>query len=145
MDQYPRGCGFSLALFSVSGIWYCCELWCGLQMQLRSCVAVVQTSSCSSDSTPSLETSICREFGSKKQIIIMIIIMTKNYMTISFPTRRETTFAFKRHPLRGFLPQQIFLLFAVHHIMYKRTKINEGSNQQYTKKKKKDQYMRTCA
>ena len=40
--------------------WHCCELWCRLQTWLRSLVAVAvrQAGSCSSDSTPSLETSI---------------------------------------------------------------------------------------
>ena len=49
-------------LASISGlrIQHCCELWYRLPMWLRSCiaVAVVQASSCSSDSTPSLGTSI---------------------------------------------------------------------------------------
>ena len=38
-------------------------------MQLRSdvAVAVVEADSCSFDSTPSLETSICREYGPQKQ------------------------------------------------------------------------------
>ena len=45
------------------------ELWCRFQMWLRSCVAesVAQTGSCSSDSTPSLRTSICCKFSPKKQ------------------------------------------------------------------------------
>ena len=38
----------SLALLSGLRIWRCCELWCRLQMRLRSCV----------DSTPSLGTAI---------------------------------------------------------------------------------------
>ena len=40
----------SLASFSGSGIWHCCELWCRLQMGLRSgiAVAVAVASSCSS-------------------------------------------------------------------------------------------------
>ena len=49
----------------------CCELWCRLQMQLRSCiamaVAVAQVSSYSSDPTPGLWTSICHGRGPKKQ------------------------------------------------------------------------------
>ena len=47
-----------MASLSGSGIWYCHEL---LQMQLRShiAVAVAQAGSCSSNSTPSLGTSIC--------------------------------------------------------------------------------------
>ena len=50
----------SLAALSGLRIWYCCELWCRFQTWLRSCVAVVvvQAVSYSSDSTPSLGTSI---------------------------------------------------------------------------------------
>ena len=45
------------------------ELWCRSQTQLGSgiVVAVVQVGSCSSDSTPSLETSICHGCGPKKK------------------------------------------------------------------------------
>ena len=58
-----------LALLSGSRIQPCCELWCSLQTQLGSGVAValVQASSNSSDSTPSLGTSICCEYGLKRQ------------------------------------------------------------------------------
>ena len=47
----------------------CCELWRRSQLWLRSgvAVAVVQPSSCSSDLTPSLGTSICCRFGPKKK------------------------------------------------------------------------------
>ena len=47
-------------LTSLSGlrIQHCCELWYSLKMWLRSGVAVVQTSSYSSDQTPSLGNSI---------------------------------------------------------------------------------------
>ena len=50
-----------LASLGGLGIGRCHELWCRLQMQLRSqvAVAVVQAGSCSSNSTPSLGTSIC--------------------------------------------------------------------------------------
>ena len=50
----------SLALPSGLGIQHCHKLWHRLQMRLGSCVAVavVQASSCSSDPTPSLRTSI---------------------------------------------------------------------------------------
>ena len=60
----------SLALgISGLGIWLCCELWCRSQMQLKSCiaVAVALASTCSSDSTPSLGTSICHKCGLKKR------------------------------------------------------------------------------
>ena len=50
------------SLASVSGLRILCchELWCRSQARLRSqvAVAVVQASGCSSDSTPSLGTSI---------------------------------------------------------------------------------------
>ena len=48
-------------LASLDGIWHCHELWHRLQMQLGSCVALamVKASSYSSNSTPSLGTSIC--------------------------------------------------------------------------------------
>ena len=59
----------SLALLNGSVIWSCHELWCRSQTQLRSHVAmtVVYAGSWSSDSTPSLETSICRGYGPKKE------------------------------------------------------------------------------
>ena len=59
----------SLALLSWLRIQHCCELWCRLQMWLRCgiAVAVAQAGSCSSDSTPSLETSICCRYSAKKQ------------------------------------------------------------------------------
>ena len=49
-------------------IWHCCELWCRLQTQFGShvAVAVVQADSYSSDLTPSLGTSVCCECGPKK-------------------------------------------------------------------------------
>ena len=49
-----------LALLGGLRIWHSCELWYRSQMQLRSCiaVAVVWVSSCSSDSVPSLGTSM---------------------------------------------------------------------------------------
>ena len=57
----------SLASLTGLGIYHCSDLWCRLQMRLRSGVAVtvVKASSCSSDSTPSLGTSIC--CGKKNQ------------------------------------------------------------------------------
>ena len=47
------------------------ELWCRLQMRLGShvAVAVAWAGSCSSDSTPSLGTSICLRCGPKTQKI----------------------------------------------------------------------------
>ena len=55
----------SLALLSGLRIRHCCELWCRLQMWLwsRVAVALAQAGGYSSDSTPSLGTSICRGSG----------------------------------------------------------------------------------
>ena len=55
----------SLVLLSELRIRRCCELWCRSQLWLRSHVAVA--GSCSSDSNPSLGTSICRRCGHKKK------------------------------------------------------------------------------
>ena len=59
----------SLALLSGLRIWHCCELWCRSQIWLRSRVAVAlaQAGSYSSDSTPSLGTSICRRCSPKSK------------------------------------------------------------------------------
>ena len=59
----------SLALLNGLRIWHCQELWYRLHMQLGSQVAlaVVQTGSYNSDSTPSLGTSICCGCNAKKQ------------------------------------------------------------------------------
>ena len=58
----------SLASLSGLRIQRCYELWCWSQTWLRSgvAVAVVEAGSCSSDSTPSLGTSICCGYGPKK-------------------------------------------------------------------------------
>ena len=60
--------GLIPSLLSGLKIWHCHELWCRLQLRLRSCiaVAVVQAGSYSSDLTPSLGTSICCRCGPKK-------------------------------------------------------------------------------
>ena len=52
-------------------IWHCCELWCRSQRRLISwvAVAVAKASSCSSNLTPSLGTSICHRRGPKKKKI----------------------------------------------------------------------------
>ena len=58
----------SLASISGLGIRRCCELWYRSQTQLGSQVAVpvVWAGSYSSDSTPSLGSSICRRCGPQK-------------------------------------------------------------------------------
>ena len=59
----------ALVLLSGLRIRHCHELWCRLQTRLRPCIAiaVVQASSCSCNSTPSLGTSICCRWSPKKQ------------------------------------------------------------------------------
>ena len=57
----------SLASLSGLRIWRCHELWFRPQMRLRSGVAVAVAGCCSSDSIPSLETSVCLRCGSKKK------------------------------------------------------------------------------
>ena len=59
----------SLALLIGLGIRRCRELWCGLQTWLWShiAVAVGKASGYSSDSSPSLGTSICLRCGLKRQ------------------------------------------------------------------------------
>ena len=59
----------SLASLSALRIQCCHELWCWLQIQLGSWVfvAVVQAGNYSSDSTPSLGTSICCRYTLKRQ------------------------------------------------------------------------------
>ena len=59
----------SVALLNGLRIWRCYKLWCRLQIWLRShvAVAVTQASSCSSDLTSSLGTSICHGYDPKKQ------------------------------------------------------------------------------
>ena len=69
----PWGCRFNP--------WPCCQLWCRLQMQLRSCVAVAvrQAYSCSSDLIPSLRTSIRHRCGPQKQKITITRIIILEY------------------------------------------------------------------
>ena len=59
----------SLALLSGIRSQHCCKLLCRWQMQLGSAVALAMAlaSSCSSDLTPSLGTSICLGCGPKKE------------------------------------------------------------------------------
>ena len=57
----------SLAPLSELQIWCGCELWYSLQMWLGSGMAVAEAGSCSSDSTPSMGTSICHGCVPKKK------------------------------------------------------------------------------
>ena len=59
----------SLAVLSGLRIYHCHELSCRSQNRLGSCVAmaVVKAGVCSSNSTPSLGTSICHRCGPKKE------------------------------------------------------------------------------
>ena len=69
----------SMALLIGLRIWHCHKLWCRLQMRLGSCiaVAVAQASSCSSNSTPSLGTSICHRCAPKKNRIPQMSYLLK--------------------------------------------------------------------
>ena len=64
----------SLVWLSGLKIWPCCELWCSLQTQPGSGIAVTVAwaGGYSSDLTPSLGTSICHGCGPKKTIYIFI-------------------------------------------------------------------------
>ena len=55
----------SLASFSRLRMWHCHELWCRLQTQLGSFVAVA--GSCRSNLILNLGTFICHRFGPKKK------------------------------------------------------------------------------
>ena len=59
----------SLASLSGLRIQQCPKLWCRMQTQLRSCIAmaVAWAGSCSSDSVPNLGTSRCQRCHTKKQ------------------------------------------------------------------------------
>ena len=76
----------SLALFSGLRIPRCLELWCRLQMWLgsRIVVAAAQASSYSSNSVPSLGTSLCCRCGLKRQTeqIQMLPTWTKSSQKI---------------------------------------------------------------
>ena len=78
----------SLASLSELRIWHCRELWCRLQMWPGSsiAVAVVQDSSCGSDSTPSLETSICCRCGpaKEKRIELPTMLQAQGLVFLSF-------------------------------------------------------------
>jgi len=56
----------SLALLSGLRIWLCGKPWCRSQRQLKSRVAMAVAGSCSSNSAPTLRTSICHRCGPTK-------------------------------------------------------------------------------
>ena len=60
---------WSLASLSGLRIWHCHKMWCRSQTRLGSGVAVSVAQACSysSDSTPSLGTSVCHGCGPKKR------------------------------------------------------------------------------
>ena len=88
---------WSLTLLSVLRIWHCREPWYRSQTWLGShvAVAVLQTGSCSSDSTPSLGTSICRKCAphprkkSKKKKNSLSIKKAANYRPRLNPSIKE--------------------------------------------------------
>ena len=72
-----RTCVRSLALLIGLRIWCYHELWCRLQIRLRSCVAVAvaQVGSCSSNQTPSLGTmGVALKDQKKKKLPFMCVI-----------------------------------------------------------------------
>ena len=111
----------SLASLRGSRIWCYCELWCSLQMRLgsRVAVAVVQACLCSSDSTPSLGTSMCRICSPKskqtnkrtKQNKVVIISSMKSFQSnqenekFKFNINFLETFLLSYH-LQGEMPAQ---------------------------------------
>ena len=80
--------GQFLGLLSGLRIQHCHELRCRSQILLGSgvAVAVVQVSSCSSDSTPGLETSICHGCGPKKKKKCKVISLEHLVLCFSFLT-----------------------------------------------------------
>ena len=69
LTSTPENVGLIPGLAGGLRIHCCCKLQHKLQMCLGSgvAVAVLEASSCSSDSTPSLGTYICHRYGSKKK------------------------------------------------------------------------------
>ena len=57
----------SLASLNELRIWHCWELWCKSQTWLKSGIAVAEASGYSSNSTPSLRTSVCVCVALKRQ------------------------------------------------------------------------------
>ena len=80
------------SLDSLSGltIHCCCELWCRSHMWPGSGVTVVLAGNCSSDSTPSLGTSMCCKCSSKKKKrksqldlgLLKILVFLKGFVDI---------------------------------------------------------------
>ena len=120
----------SLALLSGLRIRRCCEPCWRSQAQLRSHVAVtmVYTASCSSNSTPSLGTSVCFGFGPQKQkkqkrrrkrLRTLILALSSSY---SFSPRRKEIGQFfcSRHTvtLIFFHPEEIFKRLFLFSAMY---------------------------
>ena len=95
----------SLASLSGSGICRCHELWCRLQKQLRSFVAVAVTVSCSSDSTPSLGTSICYRSSPKKKKEkkknrhdYIMLLLSNNWLLTTCKTKFKPISTAETHP-----------------------------------------------
>ena len=94
-----RMCVQSLASLSGLRIWHCHKLWYRSQTRLRShiAVALAQAGSYSSNSTPSLRTSICSWCGPKKtkkkpKILVSLIISIVFLVSISFISSFITSF-----------------------------------------------------
>ena len=84
-------------------ILHCRELWCRLQMQLGShvAVAVVEASSYSSNSTPSLGTATCRPCIPKKKSIKKMQIVPDQFNIPDYKRSRNPW----RGPLGGKHPE----------------------------------------
>ena len=93
-----------LVLLSGLRIWHCCKLRHRLQMRLRSgvAVAVVQASSCSSNLTPGLGTSIrrkcCREKIKKETIYILCHVGITSLSPLTLPAFADTSFGLYGNP-----------------------------------------------
>ena len=124
-------------LASLSGlrIWHCCDLRYRLQTWLRSGTAML-ASSCSSDSTPSLGTSICRGFSPKKDKT-----KTKTNPT-NFGASKDTIKKVKRRPTE----QKKIFVNHIHHnglvprILEKRILQNNKKTNSSMQKWRKDLY-----
>ena len=98
----------SLASLNGSRVQYCCELWCRSNIWLGSGVAIAMAvayaSSCSSDLTPSLGTSICQVWGPKKtnQFIIQSTVSEVSKLELVGQIKHTTYFCMA-HELRTVL------------------------------------------
>ena len=105
----------SLASLSGSVIQHCCELWCRSQTWLGPCVSVtvVKADSSSSNSAPSLGTSICCVAlkGQKKKKILSLLITVIEWI-INFIFYFLKKYSFKLwYAFLGKIPKIYFFLY----------------------------------